>query len=370
MAQASYDDFRATRFFTSLDGLRCFSILLVIWHHSPVRDFVDDSIRIASRGFTGVDFFFVLSGFLITSLMLREEEDTGRISLRGFYLRRVLRIVPLYFLVVTLSSLWFVGVRGYDMGGLIPYYYAFLSNFLTADIPLLAPTWSLSVEEQYYLMWPLLMLLMAPRQWLRGVFILMVLGYAFLVTNGILPLPSFGTTEHAEFKLPIGPYSTILIGALVAILLHHRRGFICIALLLGHRVAPLILFALLFLLWQVLPARLMGWPSFAMHLSMAAIIAAVVIRPDHILAPLMTWRPVARLGAISYGMYLWHLFGHHAGVELSVAMGLTGIAQAWTILLVMFAVTVVVSEASFRWFESFFLRLKASSRAGRTRPAI
>ena len=93
-AGGSFASYRETRFFASLDGLRCFCILLVLWHHSPAFVALDRPDGILGRGFTGVDFFFVLSGFLITTLLLREEDRDGRFSLRGFYRRRILRIVP------------------------------------------------------------------------------------------------------------------------------------------------------------------------------------------------------------------------------------------------------------------------------------
>lgn len=161
--------YRATLRFSCLDGLRFFCILAVLWHHGPVHTAMADPAPILGRGFLGVDFFFVLSGFLITTLLLREEARTGYFSLRGFYWRRILRIVPVYFFVVTLCSVYYVLVRGETQyAGLVPFYYLFLSNFLVTDIPLLAPTWSLAVEEQYYLLWPLLLVAL-PRRWILPV---------------------------------------------------------------------------------------------------------------------------------------------------------------------------------------------------------
>ena len=81
----TYRAFRDTKFFGSLDGLRCFCIAFVLWHHRPENLTGDDPIMILTRGFTGVDFFFVLSGFLITTLLLREEERNGRFSLLSFF---------------------------------------------------------------------------------------------------------------------------------------------------------------------------------------------------------------------------------------------------------------------------------------------
>ena len=98
-SQCSYETYRATGFFSSLDGLRCLSILAVIWVHTGIRL---EGLRLTYQGHLGVDLFFAISGFLITTLLLREREERGRISLRAFYIRRSLRIFPLYYTVVLL----------------------------------------------------------------------------------------------------------------------------------------------------------------------------------------------------------------------------------------------------------------------------
>ena len=157
---------RARSHFAGLDGLRFFAILGVLFVHSPLVDMWAPHFRFFGRGFLGVDFFFVISGFLITTLLLREEDRKGRISLRGFYWRRALRILPLFLLLVTAVGGYYALIkRSPGMAELWPFYYLFLSNFLVDHIPTLAPTWSLSVEEQYYLLWPLV-LMIAPRRWL------------------------------------------------------------------------------------------------------------------------------------------------------------------------------------------------------------
>src|SRR5688500_8977594 len=100
----SHDAFLRTRHFGSLDGVRCFSILAVVWHHT---DHSWVGAAWAGRGFLGVDMFFVLSGFLIVTLILREKDRTGTISLKDFYVRRTLRIFPIYYgLLLVLAALY------------------------------------------------------------------------------------------------------------------------------------------------------------------------------------------------------------------------------------------------------------------------
>src|SRR5579863_8987346 len=147
----------------SLDGLRAISILFVLAAHEyesrPIfssRTLLSDVLWL--HGSTGVSIFFVISGFLITGLLLREEDKTGRISLRKFYIRRVFRILPPFYayavFVLILGWLGLAGIsvlRGYD---------ALWAMLFTWDYNpkvsswLFAHTWSLSIEEQFYLLWP------------------------------------------------------------------------------------------------------------------------------------------------------------------------------------------------------------------------
>lgn len=358
--QAAYSEYRDRRYFGSLDGLRAFCILLVLWHHSPVP--LPDSEtfpQIFRRGFTGVDFFFVLSGYLITTLLLREEERDGRFSMLGFYRRRVLRIVPVYFLIVTLCAIWWIGVRGQEQWWpYLPYYYAFLSNFLIDDIPLLAPTWSLSVEEQYYLLWPALLLLLSAMRW-RVAFILVMIVAAVVMGEKLVPTPVVAPpTDVARFMLPMGAYAAILLGSLTGIVLHNPKGFEVLRKAVGWFYAPLALFVALLLAWEFLPGNLQGLPGFVMHLIMAGLLASLVVREDNFFAPVLKWSPLAQIGVISYGIYLWHLIGRHIGVEVSDKLGFEGALADWVAMPIYLIMSYLIALASYRWFESFFLNMK------------
>lgn len=359
-ASTAFGAYQAKRHFGSLDGLRCLCIVMVLWHHNvPIFGPDPDMPRLLTRGFTGVDFFFVLSGYLITTLLLREEDRNGRFSLTGFYWRRFLRIIPLYFLVVTLVAIWWIGVRGQEQWlAQLPYYYVFLANFVEPDIPLLAPTWSLSVEEQYYLIWPgILLLLTAVR--LRLALLLAVILLALLVTEEILPqIEPVPANDVAEFILPMTSYSAILIGSMTGLLLHRQAGFTLAWRLLGARATPIVLFAALCVFWHFSPVDLRGWPNLVMHLLMAAILASLVLREDSYAAPVLKLRPIVRIGVISYGLYLWHLIGRHIGVEFAAALGLEGQGAAWAAMPVYVAASIVIAEISFRYYESYFLAMK------------
>ena len=148
------------RYLPQLDGLRGLAIIAVMLFHAGISTF--------GGGFIGVDLFFVLSGFLITALLVHEHQMHGSVSLRNFYMRRVLRLLPallilvLVFCVLSFLSLDSADARSNYVGALIVLFY--LSNWARA-LSLHPPypldhTWSLSIEEQFYVLWPVILILM------------------------------------------------------------------------------------------------------------------------------------------------------------------------------------------------------------------
>ena len=360
----AYRAYAEKRYFASLNGLRFLCIGAVLWHHSPANS-VTHGLQLLDRGFVGVDFFFVLSGFLITTLLLREERQTGRISLAGFYWRRALRILPVYFLLVTLMSAYWIGIKGHqELLGMVPYYYAFLANFLKGDIPLLSITWSLSVEEQYYLLWPALLIAMPLSTRLRAGVLAVLIGLCLLAMLGLaewLDLPRL-ETRHAVFVLPGMSYMAILCGSLTALLLHDPAGFGWLWRLCGWRGAPVALLALLLAYLQMTPDSLLGWPALGMDILMALCLASLVLREDHVLRPALAFAPVARIGEISYGIYLYHLIGLHIANQILPP-------AAWGVTLLYPLITIAIAEASFRGFERHFLALKSNPAFGKGKAA-
>ena len=165
--------------FPAFDGFRGIGVLIVVFSHFP--DVIDSplytlawKLNLGSRiGYVALDIFFVMSGFFITRLLLRERLKTGRISFSNFYARRALRIFPIYYLTIFVSYFLFhFGVA--DTLSLLTYTFNFYHPFHPAPHPL-EHTWSLSVEEQFYFFWPLLILLV-PQRWLG------------VVTGRVIPL--------------------------------------------------------------------------------------------------------------------------------------------------------------------------------------
>ena len=318
------------------------------------------------RGFLGVDFFSVLSGFLITTLLLREEDRNGRFSLKGFYWRRCLRILPVYFLVVTVLATYYIGLKGQsEYLELLPFYYLFLSNFLVGDIPMLGPAWSLSVEEQYYLVWPLLLLL-TPRRFILHVLAGLIVLDVLAVTGG-LRIVGIRPVETGPlvFEMFTATYAPILIGSALAILLHNKSGFGILSRVLGFRSTAPVSFLSLLVLMQILPPDVTGWPNLVLHLTMACCLTSIVIREDHLLRSVFTFPPIQRVGQINYGIYLYHLIGLHI---VTILLAKVGWQDEWVVFWLYSLVSFAIAEASFRYYETPFLNLRhrkiAMQRAG------
>lgn len=350
-----YERFQATRQFGSLDGLRALSIVGVLWHHTGSRG--NDALPILNRGFLGVDLFFVISGFLIVTLLLRERRRAGSISLRGFYARRSFRIFPPYYLMlamVTSVELVHPGKGAQALWHDLPYAAGYVANFVTMQ-SLLAITWSLATEEQFYLLAPAALRLL-PRLF---PWVLLPLAYAAL---SALPFGVWSWLRLPEFFRET-TYGPILLGVMLAHVLDNPSAYRWARRWLGWRWAPWLAAGVLFLATCQPAADVAGWPRLLIHWAMVLLVASCVLREDHALRPVLAFWPVRRVGAVSYGIYLFH---HFALWGVTIAMARVGVASR---LLFFVAVTLgswALAELSYRYYESRFLALKARFEPGRS----
>ena len=355
MIPPSHASYRAIRFFPSLDGLRCASIVAVIWHHT---DNAIPGIPMSQRGFLGVDMFFVLSGFLIVTLILRERERKGEFSLRGFYARRVLRIFPLYYGVILALTAAFILKPGSDLApgflAALPYFLTYTLNWYAGET-FFHVAWSLCAEEQFYAIWPPI------ERLFRGpalmTVLLGVLAVNILVNFGLMdgPIREWFGVERSSLVFLETAFTPICLGVLLAHVLHSERGFGPVARVAGHPWAPAALAGALVVAMNI-PAGDIGGPiRFAIHLTMTALLASVVIQERHVLARLLCWAPIRRLGMVSYGMYLWH---HLAMWPLIVLLQRMDIPQRHVLFVPAMAATWIFAELSFRYYESPFLKIK------------
>ena len=333
--------FLSTRHFSGLDGLRALSVIAVVWHHTSGRP----GPWISSQGHFGVDLFFALSGVLITTLLLRERDRNGRISLIGFYIRRAGRIFPLYYVVLATYVALVLATRADTSEG--QYFLAKLPAFLTytsnwfvdlgaGDSVIFYFAWSLATEEQFYLFGPPLLACLLLLRSRRTAHTLVALG-GLIVVNQIALVSSsssLAVTILGSLALPI------LLGAVLAILLHEPAGFAMLRGTLGQRwSAPALAVTLLVSL--AVPS-----PEQITQVVMATLVAAMCMREDSWIHPALSWRPLVWVGIISYGIYLMHmLVANAARLALGEQFGVA-----------LFAVTTVmvigVATVSFRVFEA------------------
>jgi peptidoglycan/LPS O-acetylase OafA/YrhL len=302
MSGVAHQDFLETRHFASLDGLRCLSIVPVVWHHCQTSA----PGGILGKGAAGVQLFFALSGFLITTLLLRER-DGGGIALGAFYARRSLRIFPLYYAVLALTTAYVAlvaapGPSKSHFFASLPFHATFTSNWMVDwDVPhpiVFAFSWSLATEEQFYLVWPWLL------RYLRGLLAPAAVMGAFLLLDHVASgaFPALFPPDEPHTVVAASFSSAIGLGSLLALVLHHPRGHALFRRAFGSLLVVPVLLALLLL--ELYSNRT---PHFWFHLTLVALVGATVVRPDHALAGLFQARVVIGIGRVSYGIYLLHV---------------------------------------------------------------
>ena len=279
----------ARSYFKELDGVRAISILAVlIWHGTD---------RLAwFHGHHGVTFFFVLSGFLITTLLLREEATAGIVSLKAFWIRRTFRILPLYYCALALYVVLFLGIglqpdRAGSFRMALPYYVLYFQEY-PAIFHCCAPfhlSWSLGIEEKFYLVWPAVAFatILSGRVRVGGLLV------AALV---IVSLPAAWPWSGIVY-----PYLPIVMGCMLALFMNDTRVYTTVSRL-GRFAGPLLLVAL---------------ASFPLGTSLGAVVvvdicctlalAALVCAPSSSWLPrVMGSRVAVYIGRRSYGIYLFH----------------------------------------------------------------
>jgi len=259
----------------------------------------------AAWGSLGVQTFFVISGFLITLILLKELNATGTISLGRFYFRRALRIFPAFY--VYLAAGFALTIAGVFAGELKAFLIAgtYTTNYLGLNSPLLEHTWSLSLEEQFYLLWPAALLLLGTRKGIKlATWLILLSPLSRLVTYYLAPhhRALVGAMLHSGLD-------SIMFGCLLALLWHNPRFNEFVQPLIRGRVAALSgLFV--FVLSPILQAHFRGSYTLVVGLTLNAICMSQVLLyvvhvPDSALGWVLNTRVLCHLGVISYSLYLW-----------------------------------------------------------------
>lgn len=321
-------------------------------------------ISIFGAGAYGVDLFFALSACLITTLLLRERSATGALDLRSFYLRRILRIWPLYLSFVafaTVAAMILPGqglplryVAGYTLlsGNWIYVFYGLPASFAI-------PLWTVSIEEQFYLAWPLAL----GRSSVRTMAALAV-GLLFLANAARVALAAFAAPAQVMEYSTLTRLDPIALGILIALYQHRipldrwRR----IALLSTGVAAWIVTYA--FTVGTHAPG-VSTWQSALGHLLTALASAAILLAVMGSQQVILRHRWLLYLGKISYGLYVIHEFAHYCAMRLFPAAAPMRVLLQSALSL---ALTILLAAASYRWLESPFLRLKERFAHVQSRP--
>ena len=294
----------------SLDGFRAISILMVLFGHlSSTRSFpVSLGIYKETAGdlaHLGVLIFFVISGFLITSLLMSEREKTGTISLKRFYLRRVLRIFPafyaLIFALIVANLLGWISLSGHDFA----YALTYTVNYDPDSSWQIGHLWSLSIEEQFYLLWPLTLLALRQRRALIVAIAAIFIGP--LVRAGIL-----------EWIFHVNPHSALANMSIFPAMFDYLATGCALALLRPWLLTQQWYLRLTSSRWLVLAVvltflinRLSGYTlvmllgSPVLNVCIALLIESSTRHADSLAGRFLNWKPVVFVGVLSYSLYLW-----------------------------------------------------------------
>ena len=356
----------STRHWSALDGVRACAVVIVMLYHFGRAQ--------PKGGFLGIDMFFVLSGFLITSLLVGEREKRGRVSYGNFYARRALRLLPALFAVlifVTVVSLILGNrVQSHQTLTTVPWTFFYLANWEQTfghlgQLGMLDHTWSLSVEEQFYILWPLtltgLMLVIKDRRVLAVILFAASLGdmlyRGILVHDGASFLRVYYATDtHCD---------GLLLGCAMALLLASRTKPSSALARRASKVAACA--GVVGLVVSVLTFSPFITNSYERAIpiavvSVGAIIWNLVTDPFRPLQLILASPPMVWIGKRSYGLYLWHwpiyvivtaYWGiHHNRADLTE-----------------FVLAFVAATLSYRFIEQPFLRRKVRFEVTEALPA-
>jgi peptidoglycan/LPS O-acetylase OafA/YrhL len=294
-----------------LNGLRALAVLSVMICHADEK--------LLRAGFIGVDFFFVISGFLITALLVEEFDTMKRISLKRFYMRRILRLAPALLVMLAVYCIatiflydWQRTYRNWGDALIVLLYAANWAGALAIHAPThLGHAWSLSIEEQFYALWPPLLWLMLRTfrsRWL-------VAASAAAVALGVLAWRNYmflagaadgriynGTDTRAD-ALMVGCFFGILLASNLiprevrgaATYIFSVVGLIGLALLLALTAGPT---------WNA--PIMFQWLYFGIALLTAVVILDCFMNPASVVKRVMAFKPLVWIGTVSYGLYLWH----------------------------------------------------------------
>lgn len=368
-------------YFPNLNGLRFIAALLVIIHHIEQIKYIYGMPNNFSSSFVqiigelGVILFFVLSGFLITYLLLEEEKQTQTIAIRNFYLRRILRIWPLYFLIVLAGlfilpniPLFILPEYGREtinenLPAKILLYVFFLPNLVTplfGVVPYASLTWSIGTEEQFYLIWPPILKFFKKYRLL----LMFVILFGYLLFARAL---FSSRTDFIPFKYELNAFwqtfniASMAIGGFFALLLHSNSP--ALKFFLNKYLFYIVLGGTSWLLYQGMyfpHISVNDMPFPYLYKEFYSVWFGIIIlnfAANKDIPPSLEAKPLRYLGRISYGLYMYHSIGIVLALQTLRWLGISSNAVIYALSLIL---AILLAGLSYKYFESYFLNFKAS----------
>lgn len=369
-----------TVYFRNLDAIRFFAALMVFLQHGfkssfallPIKGTVlEKFLKLISTGALGVSIFFVLSGFLITYLLIKEYEKTSGINIKQFYIRRILRIWPLYFAVVIFSFFIYPGLKSlvFDLNNHLSsnvfYHLVFLSNFdvlhmekffrgneaLSQNI-----TWSVSIEEQFYLFWPLIFAFLPKKFWFRSIVFVILTSLVFRIFHSTDPVVLYFHTLSVLVDLGIGGLFALICIKYKPVISFFEK---CSTGL--HLTFFLFSFLLLWFNETIFQFQYGGAINRVfIAISFALIICSQAFTLSDSPLNLGKIKFASRLGKYTYGIYLLHpiIINSFDVIYKSTDITKTTFTSSFLFGSLCLFVTLIVSKLSYKYFETPFLKLK------------
>lgn len=370
------------QYFENLDGLRLLLATAVLSAHSMLgdslkaicpSDFVKRIISTFSNGPYGVSFFFVLSGFLITYLMLEEQELTSGFSIKNFYVRRILRIWPVYYGLLVFTFIIypkvkvFIGIADQNPFDIV-HQMLFLANFdsirvnhlgLKSVAPMMVNiNWSVSIEEQFYLVWPMLFLIFRGRKFIIAILISLLGCWLFRLYN---------TDGDILYYHTLAVVGDLAIGATFAYFSFYRQEQIIALLTRLNRIAIIGIYIsgiLLLMYNDVLDPLVFPMIRVANALFFAFVILEQSFSPNSFFK-FSNAKRLSAMGKYTYSLYMLHPLGiqtailvfRYTGIQRENSFGL-----AMLYVLISFIVAFALAIASYHLVESKFLKLRKKFR--------
>lgn len=319
-------------------------------------------LSITEKGSLGVNFFFVLSGFLITYLIFQEKQFTGKFSLQKFLIRRTLRIWPLYFIIILIGFVLFpMMIHGYQTEHNPWMYVGFLANFdeinngANDSINFLTSPWSVAVEEQFYLFWGILLALLFALKKFSFPIVLIILYILSFVFRGI-----YWDEERVIYYHTFAVCQDILTGSFIGWSLFQGKNWldkIQAIPKIGVIGIYLLGFGICVFKNKLFPGQLIIFERFVLSLFFGFIILDQ-IRGNHSILKMGRFKLFNYLGKISYGLYMYHLVVMYLLVIWMNSWGTVGYWMAVVYLLLILLCVISVASLSYYFIERPLLKMK------------